>query len=179
MPFPKPLTGSIALFGVAFAAACGGSEAAQLPPPNVTIVTTAPADIPASIELVGQGAASKFIEVRSQLNGVIVARPYREGSDVDKGELLFQLDPTVYEATYRSAKAAAENARARLDNAQRTLTRVAHTRHTGQPRERPSTAGERAAAPVTDNHDDDNDAADAAADAAAAANENDDDDDAY
>ena len=124
MPFPKPLTGSIALFGVAFAAACGGSEAAQLPPPNVTIVTTAPADIPASIELVGQGAASKFIEVRSQLNGVIVARPYREGSDVDKGELLFQLDPTVYEATYRSAKAAAENARARLDNAQRTLKRL-------------------------------------------------------
>ena len=62
---------------------------------------------------------------------------------------------------------------------QRTLTRVAHTRHTGQPRERPSTAGERAAAPVTDNNDDDNDAADAAADAAAAANENDDDDDDY
>ena len=27
----------------------------------------------------------------------------------DKGELLFQLDPTVYEATYRSAKAAAES----------------------------------------------------------------------
>ena len=87
-------------------------------------MTTAATDIPASIELVGQGAASKFIEVRSQLNGVIVARPYREGSDVDKGELLFQLDPTVYEATYRSAKAAAENARARLDNAQRTLKRL-------------------------------------------------------
>jgi membrane fusion protein (multidrug efflux system) len=113
-----------AIVGLALAAACGGSEAAQLPPPNVTIVSTAPVDIPASIELVGQGAASKFIEVRSQLNGVIVARPYREGSDVDKGELLFQLDPTVYEATFRSAKAAAENARARLDNAERTLKRL-------------------------------------------------------
>jgi membrane fusion protein (multidrug efflux system) len=104
--------------------ACGGSDAVQLPPPNVTIVTTVATDIPASIELVGQGAASKFIEVRSQLNGVIIERPYREGSDVDRGTLLFRLDPTVYEATYRSAKAAAENARARLDNAQRTLKRL-------------------------------------------------------
>lgn len=105
-------------------AACGGSDAAQLPPPNVTIVTTAATDIPASIELVGQGAASKFIEVRSQLNGVIIERPYKEGSDVGAGTLLFRLDPTIYEATYRSAKAAAENAQARLDNAQRTLKRL-------------------------------------------------------
>ena len=104
--------------------ACGGAEIAQLPPPNVTIVTTEPRDIPASIELVGQGAASKFIEVRSQLNGVIIERPYREGSDVAAGTLLFRLDPTIYEATFRSAKAAAENAQARLDNAQRTLRRL-------------------------------------------------------
>jgi membrane fusion protein (multidrug efflux system) len=105
-------------------AACGGKAAPQQAPPNVTIVTTAPTDIPASIELVGQGAASKFIEVRSQLNGVIIDRPYREGSDVEAGTVLFRLDPTIYEATYRSAKAAAENARARLDNAQRTLKRL-------------------------------------------------------
>ncbi len=105
-------------------AACGDKGAPQLPPPNVTVVTTAPQDIPASIELVGQGAASKFIEVRSQLNGVIIERPYAEGSDVAKGTLLFRLDPTTYEATYRSTQAAADNARARLDNAQRTLKRL-------------------------------------------------------
>lgn len=125
MPFPHSPTRRLAVAGLMLgAAACGGSEAAQLPPPNVTIVTTAATDIPASIELVGQGAASKFIEVRSQLNGVIVDRPYREGSDVAAGTLLFRLDPTIYEATYRSAKSAAENAQARLDNAQRTLKRL-------------------------------------------------------
>lgn len=125
MPFPHSPTRRLAVAGLMLgAAACGGSGAAQLPPPNVTIVTTAATDIPASIELVGQGAASKFIEVRSQLNGVIVDRPYREGSDVAAGTLLFRLDPTIYEATYRSAKSAAENAQARLDNAQRTLKRL-------------------------------------------------------
>ena len=125
MPFLTPLARHLAVPGLVLGAvACGGSEAAQLPPPNVTVVTTTATDIPASIELVGQGAASKFIEVRSQLNGVIIERPYQEGSDVAAGTLLFRLDPTIYEATYRSAKAAADNARARLDNAQRTLNRL-------------------------------------------------------
>jgi membrane fusion protein (multidrug efflux system) len=105
-------------------AGCGKTPAPKMPPPNVTVVTTEPRDIPASIELVGQGAASKFIEVRSQLNGVIIERPYAEGSDVAKGTLLFRLDPTIYEAAARSAQAAADNAQARLDNAERTLKRL-------------------------------------------------------
>jgi len=114
-----------AVAGLALAAAaCGGVETVQLPPPNVTVVTTEPKDIPAGIELVGQGAASKYIEVRSQLNGIIIEQDYREGSDVQKGDALFRLDPTIYQATYRSAAAAADNARARLDNAQRTLKRL-------------------------------------------------------
>lgn len=123
---PLPRSGRpMALVGLALAvAACGGKAVPQMGPPNVTIVTTAPKDIPASIELVGQGAASKFIEVRSQLNGVIIDRPYQEGSDVEAGTVLFRLDPTIYEATFRSSKAAADNARARLDNAQRTLKRL-------------------------------------------------------
>jgi membrane fusion protein (multidrug efflux system) len=120
----KPPTRLLPWAGVLLVAACGEQAAPTLPPPAVTIVTTAPRDIPASIELVGQGAASKFIEVRSQLNGVIIERPYTEGSDVAKGTLLFRLDPTIYEAAARSAQAAMDNAQARLDNAERTLKRL-------------------------------------------------------
>jgi membrane fusion protein (multidrug efflux system) len=120
----KPRTLLLPWAGVLLVAACGEQAAPTLPPPAVTIVTTEPQDIPASIELVGQGAASKFIEVRSQLNGVIIERPYTEGSDVAKGTLLFRLDPTVYEAAARSTQAAADNAQARLDNAERTLKRL-------------------------------------------------------
>jgi len=66
---------------------------------------------------VGQAAASRSVEVRSQVTGVIVARPYAEGTDVAKGTLLFRIDPTTYEAAYRSAQA-------RLANADRTLARL-------------------------------------------------------
>jgi len=124
VPPARPFTRLLPWAGLLLVAACGEQAAPALPPPAVTVVTTSPEDIPASLELVGQGAASKFIEVRSQLNGIIIERPYREGSDVAKGALLFRLDPTTYEAAYRSAKAAAENARARLDNAERTLKRL-------------------------------------------------------
>jgi len=71
----------------------------------------------ARYEYVGQAAASRSVEVRSQVTGVIVARPYAEGTDVAKGTLLFRIDPTTYEAAYRSAQA-------RLANADRTLARL-------------------------------------------------------
>ena len=87
------------------------------PPPEVSVVTVVPQTVTARYEYVGQAAASRSVEVRSQVTGVIVARPYAEGTDVAKGTLLFRIDPTTYEAAYRSAQA-------RLANADRTLARL-------------------------------------------------------
>lgn len=93
------------------------AAAAAPPPPEVSILTVAPETISARYEYVGQAEASRRVEVRSQVTGVIVARPYREGTDVAQGALLFQIDPRTYEAAYRSAQA-------RLENADRTLARL-------------------------------------------------------
>jgi len=87
------------------------------PPPDVSVLTIVPETIPARYEYVGQAAASRSVEVRSQVTGVIVERPYAEGTDVAKGTLLFRIDPTTYEAAYRSAQA-------RLANAERNLARL-------------------------------------------------------
>src|SRR3989442_14513742 len=87
------------------------------PAPEVSVLTVVPETVTARYEYVGQAAASRSVEVRSQVTGVIVARPYAEGTDVAKGTLLFRIDPTTYEAAYRSAQA-------RLANAQRNLARL-------------------------------------------------------
>ena len=87
------------------------------PPPEVTVITVAPQTVAAQYEYVGQAEASRRVEVRALVTGVIVARPYVEGTDVAAGTLLFRIDPTTYEAAYRSAQA-------RLDNADRTLARL-------------------------------------------------------
>jgi membrane fusion protein (multidrug efflux system) len=81
------------------------------------VLTVAPETISARYEFVGEAAASRRVEVRAQVTGVIVARPYAEGTDVAKGTLLFRIDPTTYEAAYRSAQA-------RLANADRNLARL-------------------------------------------------------
>jgi membrane fusion protein, multidrug efflux system len=94
-----------------------GNANAAPPPPEVAVLTVVPETVTARYEYVGQAEASRAVEVRSQVTGVIVARPYEEGTDVAEGALLFRIDPTTYEAAYRSAAA-------RLANAQRNLARL-------------------------------------------------------
>lgn len=97
--------------------ACRRPAPAAPPPPEVSVLTVVPETIPARYEFVGEAAASRRVEVRAQVTGVIVARPYTEGTDVPKGTLLFRIDPTTYEAADRSAQA-------RLANADRNLARL-------------------------------------------------------
>ncbi len=94
------------------------------PPPEVTVLAVQLQTVPAQFEFVGQAQASKRVEVRSQVTGVIVDRPYVEGTDVPEGAVLFRLDPTTYQATYRAALAQLEDARARFANAERNFARL-------------------------------------------------------
>jgi len=88
------------------------------------VLTVAPETVAARFEFVGQAAASRRVEVRAQVAGVIVARPYAEGTDVPKGALLFQIDSTTYDAAYRSALAQLADAVARSTNADRNRARL-------------------------------------------------------
>ena len=88
------------------------------------MLTIAPETVAARFEFVGEAAASRRVEVRAQVTGVIVARPYAEGTDVPKGALLFQIDSTTYDAAYRSALAQLADATARFGNAERNLARL-------------------------------------------------------
>lgn len=88
------------------------------------MLTVKPQTVPADFEYVGQAEASKRVEVRAQVSGVIIARPYVEGTDVQKGAVLFQIDPTPYEAALHSAEAQQADAQARFANAERNLKRL-------------------------------------------------------
>ncbi len=105
-------------------AACTKAAPPAYPPPDVTVFTVKPETVEAKLDYVGQAEASKAVEVRSQITGVIVARPYTEGTDVAAGTVLYRIDPTTYEAALRSAQGTLANAQARLANAERNLNRV-------------------------------------------------------
>jgi membrane fusion protein (multidrug efflux system) len=67
-----------------------------------------------STELPGRTVPFLIADVRPQVNGIIKARKFREGSDVKAGEPLYQIDPATYQATYDSNVAALAKAQANL-----------------------------------------------------------------
>jgi len=85
---------------------CKKEEAA--PPaqtPQVGVVTIQPQAYTLTTELPGRTTAFRIAEVRPQVNGIILKRLFKEGADVKEGQQLYQIDPSVYEATLKSAQA--------------------------------------------------------------------------
>lgn len=107
---------SIAVLGCTKSAAPAAQQQGP-PPPQVGVVTVAPTTIAEPYELGAQVQPYRRVEVRSRVEGIIVERPFTEGAVVSKGQVLYKIDPTRYDAAYRSALA-------RLDNAKRTVARL-------------------------------------------------------
>ena len=81
-------------------------QAAVSPGPvEVEIVTLKERQVPLEVELPGRTTAYRVAEVRPQVNGIIKKRLFAEGSFVKEGELLYEIDPSTYQAQYDSAKA--------------------------------------------------------------------------
>jgi membrane fusion protein (multidrug efflux system) len=94
-------------------AACS-SKPAPVPkgPPEVGTVTLASAAVPVFTELTGRTNATTSSDVRPQVDGIIQARLFKEGSLVRKGQPLYQIDPKPYRAARDQAAATLESARA-------------------------------------------------------------------
>ena len=60
------------------------------------------------------------IEIRPQVSGFIVSLCVDEGASVKKGQALFKIDPTQYNAVYNQAKAGVESAAANLETVKST-----------------------------------------------------------
>ncbi len=95
---------------------CNRQQKSQSPPPiaEVSVVTLNLQRVMLTTELPGRTSAYLIAEVRPQVGGIIQKRLFTEGSDVKEGEVLYQIDPAVYQATYNSAKAALARAEANL-----------------------------------------------------------------
>ncbi|MDO8547458.1 MAG: efflux RND transporter periplasmic adaptor subunit [Nitrospirales bacterium] len=117
--------GFLACVGVAGLPGCQKEAAAPPPPmPEVGVLTVAAQDIPDDPEFIGQAEASRIVEIRSQVTGIIKEFFYREGRDVKKGDRLYQIDPVPFQAAVSSAKAMVAQAEARVVQATQHFARV-------------------------------------------------------
>ena len=89
----------------------------QPPPPEVAVVEAHPQAVPLTRELVGRLAPTRVAQVRARVAGIILKRVYKEGTDVDQGEVLYQIDPAPLKATLHAREAALAQAQADATNA--------------------------------------------------------------
>jgi membrane fusion protein (multidrug efflux system) len=89
----------------------------------VGVMTLESQDISMSEVLPGRVEAYTTAEIRPQVSGIVQALFFQQGSLVEKGEQLYQIDPSQYEAQFERTKASLQNARAELKVAQALLSR--------------------------------------------------------
>ena len=114
----------IALFavGVSLLTACGNKQSGMKLGDNefaVLAVNSTTSDQTTSYPATIRG--TQDIEVRPQVSGFIVKLCVDEGATVRKGQLLFIIDPTQYEAAVRTAKASVATAEAAVNTQQMTV----------------------------------------------------------
>lgn len=80
-------------------------QAAAVKMPEVGVVTIKSERVLLSSDLPGRTSAFRVAEVRPQVSGIIQKRLFNEGAVVKKGQQLYQIDPSVYQAAFDKAKA--------------------------------------------------------------------------
>ena len=114
------LSGSLALTGCDEKPA-QQQGAGQMPEVGVVTLKTEPLQV--TTELPGRTSAFRVAEVRPQVSGIILKRNFTEGSDVEAGVSLYQIDPATYQAAYESSKGDLAKAQAAANIAQMTVNR--------------------------------------------------------
>ncbi|HRA64103.1 MAG TPA: efflux RND transporter periplasmic adaptor subunit [Burkholderiaceae bacterium] len=94
--------------------AAGGGGPPKMPPAEVGVVTVQPQAVAVQTELPGRVSAVRIAQVRARVNGVVLKRLFREGSDVKAGDPLFLIDAATYQAALDSAQANLGRAQANL-----------------------------------------------------------------
>lgn len=129
--YPKSKLSAIALNVAAFCASAGlliaasafitGCESKKVsaksgPPASmpVSVVRAEQSDVPVTGEWVGTLDGYVNAQIQPQSNGYLVRQNYREGSQVEKGQVLFEIDPRPFEAALHQAEGQLGQAQAQL-----------------------------------------------------------------
>lgn len=99
--------------------ACGSKNVPVDPmaaqgPVEVGVITVDVADVALTVELPGRTSAFRKAEVRPQVTGIIQKRLFEEGTEIEAGAQLYQIDAATYQAAEATAKAELARAEANI-----------------------------------------------------------------
>jgi RND family efflux transporter MFP subunit len=113
------------LAAVLVLSSCGPRPAPGPPAPKVKVVQPVAREITEWDEYTARLDAVDSVEVRPRVSGYLQSTHFREGAIVQKGDLLFSIDPRPYEAALHRAEADVALAKSRLALAQKNFARAA------------------------------------------------------
>jgi membrane fusion protein (multidrug efflux system) len=111
---------SILVAAAALLSACGAGEPPTAQAPEIAVVEVVQRDTRITQDFVGQTLGSTDIPIRARVEGFLESRTFREGREVEEGQLLYTIDQRpfltkVVEAEGRLAEARTMLAKARAD----------------------------------------------------------------
>ena len=92
-----------------------------MPPPEVEVAPVTVQDVPITKEWVGSLDGRVNAQIRAQVSGYLMKQNYTEGSFVQKGQLLFEIDPRPFQAALNLAKGSLAQAEGNLQQARANL----------------------------------------------------------
>ncbi len=115
---------ALLVMGTGLLAGCGNKNvtaAGPRPPMPVAVVEVTPTDVPLTGEWVGTLDGFVNAQIQPQASGFLVKQNYREGAEVAKGQVLFEIDPRPFQAALDQASGQLEQAKGQVLLAQAQL----------------------------------------------------------
>ena len=113
---------ALLLAAVLLAAACGrGNRYAPPPPPEVTVAHPVEREVTLYSEFTGHTVAYESLDIRARVQGYLQSFNFTPGSYVKKGDLLFVIEPELYQAQVDQAQADLQGKEAQYRAAQQQL----------------------------------------------------------
>jgi RND family efflux transporter MFP subunit len=111
------------IFVAPIALACGSNEYVEPPPPTVTVAQPESRSVVDYLEFTGTTEAINTVEIRARIQGFLQKMNFEEGANIEKGDVLFEIEPDEYRARVNRAKASLDVARTGEALAKATLAR--------------------------------------------------------
>lgn len=129
MPTPTVRTTALAaaLFTVLGLSACRRPQAQAPipPPPTVTVASPVERELTEEVDLSARVEAVETVEIRPRVSGYLAEVRFQAGQRVERGDVLFVIDPRPFAAALQRAEADLAQARARAEGAERDERRAA------------------------------------------------------